>query len=272
MAHWEDSKVAGDYAVYRPEYPAQLFSEILAELRQHGVMREAMLDVGCGSGQAMLPLAPHFRRCLGVDVSQSQVEACRKQLERKLDKAVADRCSVAVGGASDFAMPADVRSVDLVTVAQAMHWFDMEAFGAQLNKHLRPGGLLVAWTYGLTQLEPQPCNDILKELDAKLMAEGHWPPERRHVDDGFAKLIPLVPYPLIRTVTLNPTAERSLDAFVSYLGTWSGITRYEKATGDKQLLATVKSRMAAHLGPDKMLCTTLPIKVLVFRRPAGAKL
>jgi SAM-dependent methyltransferase len=247
-----------------------LFDVVIAETRAAGIQvdRGTLFDLGCGSGQAMVPLAPHFNRCVGADISETQVEACARRLDKKLAAADRAKCSVHVGGATEFNLPAEAQPVDIVTVAQAMHWFDMPAFGKQLEQHLRPGGLVFAWMYGLSELEPAPCNDLLVKLDAMLMRDGHWPAGRKHIDDGYRRLSLSVPLPVEQVRTFRPVETRSLDDFVAYLSTWSGINRYIAKTGHSAVLDEFKVKMAAHLeGGKAPLRVTLPIRMYVFRRP-----
>ena len=170
MSHWEGAGISGSYAAFRPTYPAELYTTVLQELEANGVRRGGFLDLGCGSGQAFLPVARHFERSFARDVSQSQADACRAAVAKRFTADEAAQCDVGVGGAADFNLPAgaDGPTLDLITVAQAMHWFPMQEFNAQLHRHLRPGGYFVTWLYGLNRLEPAGCDTELQAFDRML--------------------------------------------------------------------------------------------------------
>ena len=107
--------VAREYANFRPEYPPELF----AWLARQCVARELAWDCGCGSGQASVALAEHFDQVHATDVAPEQIAAAKPHPRVKYSVAPAEH-----SGLPDA-------SVDLVTVAQALHWFDVRAFYAE---------------------------------------------------------------------------------------------------------------------------------------------
>ena len=125
------STVAREYANFRPGYPPELF----AWLARVAPARDAVWDCGCGSGQASTALAGHFALVHATDISPEQIAAARPH----------PRVRYAVARAEQSGLPAG--SVDLVTVAQALHWFDVNAFYAETRRVARPGGVLAVWNY-----------------------------------------------------------------------------------------------------------------------------
>lgn len=253
MSHWTNAAVSRNYAAFRPTYPQTLFDQLLQRVPQD--RRRVLLDLGCGTGQALKPLAPHFDVAVGNDPSATQVDAARD---------LPDNTKVLVGDASKFTLPNGVDSVDVVTVAQAMHWFDFARFSQQLDAYLRPGGFVFAWLYGTAHLRPAACHDALHRMDAMLMSQGHWPPERKHIDTRYADLLPQMPYPVVSEFEVVSTSQQPLTTFMQYLSTWSGVNRYVDKTKHATLLDELEAEMRPHGGT---LEVSFPITVFAFQRP-----
>jgi ubiquinone/menaquinone biosynthesis C-methylase UbiE len=139
--------VAREYATFRPGYPSGLF----AWLARNSPSREAVWDCGCGSGQASVALAEHFAVVHATDVAAEQIAAATAHGRVRYSVAPAERSGLRA------------QSVDLVTVAQALHWFDVPAFYAEVARVARPGALLAVWTYPLPRFQDP-------ELDRRFFA------------------------------------------------------------------------------------------------------
>ncbi|HEU5135491.1 MAG TPA: class I SAM-dependent methyltransferase [Steroidobacteraceae bacterium] len=204
--------VAREYASFRPGYPADLFTW----LARVSPARDSVWDCGCGSGQASVALAGHFSAVHATDVSPEQIAAAKPDPRVRYSLAPAERC-----GLPD-------RSVDLVTVAQALHWFDVEAFYAEAMRVARPGALLAVWNYPRPQFEDA-------ELDRRFFAfysqvvGPYWPPERRHVESWYRTL----PFPFEEMETPEFGLELSwnIEQVAGYASSWSASVRYRKALG-----------------------------------------
>jgi SAM-dependent methyltransferase len=200
---------AAQYAAHRPAWPVELVDALAAVSHGH----ERAWDVGCGSGQLSTLLPARFREVIATDASAAQLEHARPA------PGVTYRCARA--GASGL----DAQSVDCVVVAQAAHWFDLPAFVAECRRVGRPGAPVVLVTYGLMLLRDDL--DVLIDDFALNTLARFWPPERRHVDDGYASLdFPLaaVPFP---AVTMR--ARWSVEQTLGYVETWSAVAAAKKA-------------------------------------------
>ena len=141
---FQGKAIADAYASFRPVYPKALVSEIIkfCNADTPASKLELAVDVGCGSGQSTLLLKEHFNSILGVDVSAAQVEKAPKDIEN-----VRFECS------SAYDIPAEDDSVDLVTVAQTLHWLDASKFYADVKRILKSNGVLAVYGYGNVSLD-----------------------------------------------------------------------------------------------------------------------
>lgn len=229
------SQQAPDYARYRPNYPAQLF----AWLADIAPSRGTAWDCGTGSGQAAVGLAAHFKRVIATDPSRKQLD--HAEPHPRIDYRVA----------SAEVSLLDTASVDLVTVAQAIHWFDLDKFYAEAKRVLKPGGVIAAWTYTLLDVEAG-IDELLQDFYRNVVGP-YWPPERRMVDDRYRSL----PFPFepIAPPAFEIRTEWSREDLLGYLGTWSATQACMKAKGADPLIGF--SRCLSPLWPDPSLIKTL---------------
>jgi SAM-dependent methyltransferase len=202
--------VAREYANFRPGYPPELF----AWLARMAPARDAAWDCGCGSGQASTALAEYFSAVHATDVSAEQIAAAKTHPRVRYSVAPAERCALADA------------SVDLVSVAQALHWFDVEAFYVEARRVARPGALLAVWNY------PRP-QFVDAELDRHFLAfyadvvGPYWPPERVHVEQNYRTL----PFPFeeLAAPEFGLELRWQLEQVIGYVSSWSATARYRKA-------------------------------------------
>lgn len=129
-----------------------------------------------------------------------------------------------VATAEDSGIDAD--SVDLITVAQALHWFDIEHFFAEACRVLKPGGVLAIWAYDRTSLPPE-CKDIIEK--AYTETKSYWAPERRFVENHYRDFT--LPMPEIAAKPFEMQLDWTADQMLAYMRTWSGTQRYMRANG-----------------------------------------
>lgn len=211
------STQAISYAKARPCYPPVLFTE-LARLAPH---RRLAWDAGTGNGQAATALAAHFERIVATEPSSAQLK------HAAIHGRVEYHCS-----AETSPMLAD-GAVDLVTVAQAVHWFDRSAFYAEVKRVLRPGGILAIWSYELCNITPAIDGIVQRFYRGPIWP--YWPPERRHVESGYKDFdFPFEELPFPRCTMEH---EWSLSDFAAYLRTWSSVVRYTRENGIDPVVA-----------------------------------
>lgn len=206
---------APDYARFRPTYPAELF----AWLAGVAPSRAAAWDCGTGSGQAAVGLAAHFDRVVATDPSQSQLDHAQPHAKVSFRRTAAESSGL------------DAASVDLLTVAQAIHWFDLERFYVEAKRVLKPRGVIAVWTYTLLDVEAG-VDELITDFYRNVVGP-YWPPERKMVDDRYRSL----PFPFepIAAPGFSITTEWSRDDLLGYLGTWSATRACMRATGSDPL-------------------------------------
>jgi len=207
---------ADDYARHRPNYPAALF-EFLA---QAVPMRELAWDAGTGNGQAAMGLTPYFDRVIATDPSAEQIRHARLHKKINYFVAAAERTNI------------PSRSVDLITVAQALHWFDLERFFAEGRRVLKPDGLLAVWCYGLSRVNP-PVDRIVHHYYTNVVGP-YWPPERHYIDEKYQT----VPFPMVELPAPEFFMKEKWDLndFLGYLRTWSATREFQRANEEDPLL------------------------------------
>lgn len=210
------SRVAGAYAAYRPHYPAALF-EWAAGV---AAAKDLAWDCGAGNGQATGDLARHFRRVVATDASRAQLGAGVGGTNVAAWVATAERS--AIRG----------RTADLVAVAQALHWFELQTFYREVRRVLRPRGVLVAWCYADPRLEGA-AGEVLERFAAAMRS--WWPPQRVMVDSGYRD----IPFPFdeLSCPTFPMSVDWPLDVLLGYLGTWSAVGAYRRSRGSDPVAA-----------------------------------
>ncbi|CAG8865795.1 hypothetical protein PS627_01714 [Pseudomonas fluorescens] len=242
--NWFDQG-AQAYARFRPEYP-QALAAYLASLAPG---RAVAVDVGCGNGQLTKHLAPYFSLVSGFDPSEDQIQHALEQHN------VSYRCAPAEE------LPLLSCSVDLITAAQAAHWFDLPRFYAEVRRVATPGAILALISYGVLSLDA----DINERFERFYWQEigPFWPAERKLVDSGYATLD--FPFTEIVAPPIAITLEWSLAQFLGYISTWSAVRRAMEA-GQESVLHDFARDMAAIWGePDAKRVVTWPINMRIGR-------
>lgn len=231
------------YASARPTYPPALFEWLAGECTR----RDLAWDAGCGNGQASVALATRFGRVHASDPSEQQIRAAPPHPRIDWRVEPAERCSLPDAGA------------DLVTVAQAYHWFDHARFCAEARRVLRPGGVVALWSYGTTSVD-SAVDAVFARLYDDMLGP-YWPAERRHVENGYRDL----PFPFIESSA--PTFAMRLDwtlaRYLAYLASWSASERYRAATGRDAVADATPDFARAWGDPDAVRMVQWPLALRV---------
>ena len=219
------SKVASGYAAYRPRYPAALF-DFLAE---HAPGRSLAWDCACGNGQATLDIAERFEHVIGTDPSEAQISEAPPHPRIEWRAAPGEQSGI----------PDD--TCDLVTIAQALHWLDIDAFFREAARVARPAGLVAVWTYGDIRLDEPEADAVVRHF-ARRTVGPYWPPQRGIVDDGYRSVT--MPLAELEVPTFEMDDRWTLEQLLGYVRTWSATTRYREALHEDPTID-----LAARLGP-----------------------
>jgi SAM-dependent methyltransferase len=245
--HDHFSAVANRYADFRPHYPAALF-DYLATL----VPRNALVwDCACGNGQATIDLAERFGRVIATDASGEQIASATSH--PKVDY------RVATAESSGLAR----ESVALLTVAQAIHWFDFDRFYAEAKRVLVPNGVLAVWSYGVNELEGEAANELAQDYYANIVGP-YWPPERRLIEEGYRT----IPFPFIEIVppSIRMETHWDLDQLLGYFSTWSATNRFIKARGYNPLEQLQDELVPVWAEPQRKRRVTWPLSLRLGRK------
>ncbi|EPS63915.1 hypothetical protein M569_10867 [Genlisea aurea] len=231
-----------EYAEGRPAYPQQLFDFIASKTPSHHLA----WDVGTGSGQAARSLADIYSNVVATDTSPNQLEHAEKLPN------IAYRCTPPKMSTPELRRDVGSESsFDVVTVAQALHWFDLPTFYEQARYVLKkPDGVVAAWCYTLPEVSPE-VDSVLRRYYSE-DTEPYWDPARSLVDRKYETVD--FPFEAVdgcdHTGPFRFDAEKGMDleGYLTYLKSWSAyqtakekgvcllggdvVRRFEKAWND----------------------------------------
>ena len=235
---------AADYAAFRPESPREIFDFLFGNVTNFNIA----WDCGTGNGQVAATLAERFKLVYGTDISTDQLSHAQQKeniiyMEERAEKtSLPDNC------------------IDLVTVGQAIHWFDFEKFYAEVNRVANKGALLAAWTYSLLKLTP--AVDKVIEHFYQDITRPYWDKERHYVDDGYST----IPFPFeeIPVPEFNIVKHWNMQQLVGYLRTWSGVKHYIKKEQSDPIPLIINDLQKAW-GNNELLEVRWPVHVRAGR-------
>ncbi len=210
------SKQSDFYARYRPVYPDNLYEFIKANICDN----ELAWDVATGNGQAALHLASFFKQVYATDLSAAQLMHAAQLPNIMYKEEMAESCLL-----SDS-------SVDLITVATAIHWFNKDKFFLEADRVLKPGGVLFAWSYGGCRVN-ETIDKVLDHFNFEFLFDYWHPGAKENWDDKYQSL--QMPYPLIETPALIAKANYTMEETMNYMFSWSGVQEYIRQTGKNPL-------------------------------------
>jgi SAM-dependent methyltransferase len=245
------SRQAPDYAKFRPRYPHELFGY----LGSVASSRHLAWDCGTGNGQAAVGLASVFNRVIATDASEKQITNAEPHEGVEYRVAPAEDSGINSG------------TVDLIMVAQALHWFDLDRFYAEVRRVLKLSGVLAASAYNLLHVEPA-IDEIVNRYYYEVVGP-FWPPERKLVEN-FADL----PFPFheIDAPKFEMTAQWNLEHLVGYLRTWSSTQRFIAAKRLDPLTQIADELRGAWEAPQQRRKVVWPLVLRVGVTPSSGGL
>lgn len=203
------SGYAASYAQFRPVYPDVLYEFLFSLLKN----TSCAWDAGTGNGQVAARLGTQFHRVIATDISAKQLEQAVKA--PNIFYSVGEKC------------PRDDNSVDLVTVAQALHWFDVLRFFEEATRVLKPQAIIAVWGYDLLSITPE-IDKALRHFYSSVVG-AYWDAERKMVDDQYRHVV--FPFSEIEGPPFSISVQWTLEQMEGYLTTWSAVQKYITAQG-----------------------------------------
>lgn len=238
------SKNSADYAAFRPEYPAAVYPYIFSFCND----KTAAWDCGTGNGQVAKVLADNFTTVVATDISANQIQnaVTKDNLHYSIQPAEQ----------TDF----DAASFDLITVAQAIHWFDFDAFYAEVRRTSKKEGVLAVLGYGVFSMEGD-TNAILQHFYKDIIGP-YWDAERKYIDDHYTT----IPFPFedLNARTFENTYSWTIEDLMGYLSTWSAVQHYKTKNG-KDPVALIFDDLQKSWGPNPKKKANFPILLRIAK-------
>ncbi len=226
------------YAAFRPTYPEALYTFLLS----HVTGRSRAWDCATGNGQVAQRLARDFEIVHATDISAQQLQQ-----------------AVALPNIQYELQPAEATTFpdayfDLITVGQALHWFNFEAFFREVKRVAKPGALFTAWGYGHIFIDPA-IDPHIRHFYENVVGP-YWDERRRLVEDGYSNLS--FPFETLSHPDFAIEANWKRQQLEGYLESWSatqGFIRARQFNPVQELSRNIKD-----LWPDdKIIRVVFPI-------------
>jgi SAM-dependent methyltransferase len=234
------------YATFRPRLPAEVYDFIFQYVHDF----DLAWDVGTGNGQTAVELAKRFKQVFASDISENQLMHAVQQPNIVYKKEPAEESSLSNA------------SLDLITIAQAIHWFHFDNFYKEVKLVAKPNAIIAAFTYSLFEVTDHNINDLIQHFYWK-ETPPYWDAERKLVDDEY-KTIPF-PFKEIEAPKFWMEYQWSVEQLVGYMNTWSAALHYQKKTGKSMIDEFLKNKIEAVAANDQLLTIRFPIHIRIGR-------
>ncbi|SMD34762.1 Methyltransferase domain-containing protein [Reichenbachiella faecimaris] len=228
------------YKKHRPVYPSALYEEILG----HVITREKCWDCGTGNGQVAEALSTYFRQVEASDLSENQL-AQAPNLPNV-------HYSIQRAENTNFADD----QFDLITVGQAVHWFDFEAFHSEVLRVSKPGGIVAIWGYGLLKVDER-IDELTTEFDRDIVGP-YWDVERRHIDSAY-ETIPFNFDPIKVKHSFVIEESWNTDRLEGYFNSWSCVQNYKQKHSGNSPVSALMERISEYWKAGETKKVSFPI-------------
>lgn len=208
------------YARFRPHYPDELYAYLFDLVSE----KEAAWDCGTGNGQVAIRLSEKFARVYATDISERQVTYAQKWDNVQYFVCRAEK--------TDF----EVDTFNLITVGQALHWFDFKAFFQEVKRTSKNNAILAVWGYRLLKISDE-IDPLIYDFYRNKVGP-YWDQERKYVDEGYQN----VPFPFeeIKAPEFTIKVRWTLAQLEGFLNTWSSVQKYMKQKGENPVPGVMK--------------------------------
>ncbi|MFA6275515.1 MAG: class I SAM-dependent methyltransferase [Pedobacter sp.] len=236
---------SAQYAKFRPKYPEELYDFLFSQV----VKTDFAWDCATGNGQVAVELSKKFNHVDATDISEKQLINAPQLPNIKYKVECAEQ--------TEF----PDNHFDLVTVAQAIHWFKFDTFFAEVKRVLKPDGLFATIGYGIMHINPD-VDKVVHYLYEDILGH-YWDEERRHIEDNYLN----IPFPFaeIESPTLEILTKWNFEQLVGYLETWSSLQHYIKANGENPM-ALIYEDLKKAWGNNDQIAVHFPLLLKVGRK------
>jgi SAM-dependent methyltransferase len=245
------SSQAKEYAKFRPRYPDALFRYLASVC----AIREMAWDCATGNGQCAVSLARFFVSVIATDASEKQLKSAQPNSRVEY--------RIAPAGASGLG----ANSFDLITVAQALHWFEIESFWKEAHRVLKPNGVIAVWCYELLEITPEI--DAMVNHFYRHVVGPYWAPERKLVETGYCSIT--FPFLELDAPAFAMEETWSLAHLTGYLRTWSATQKFIAASGTDPVEMITPQLEQAWGDPGQVRPVSWPLHLRVGRMNCGIK-
>jgi ubiquinone/menaquinone biosynthesis C-methylase UbiE len=240
------STQAETYKKFRPVYPEKLYDLILKET----VNRDVCWDCATGNGQVANILSKHFKKVYATDLSEQQIKHATQK----------DNIIYSVGRAENSGF--SDKQFDLITVAQAMHWFDFDAFSKEANRVLKDDGTICVWGYGPLKMENE-VGELVNKFYKEIIGS-YWDIERRHIDEGYKNV--RLDFKHLEIYNEFAIEENwTIEQLQGYFDSWSSVQNYIVKNGSNPVPDIIKEIKEAW-GANEKLKAVLPVFMKIGKK------
>ncbi len=205
------SERAKTYAKFRPVYPDNLYKFIYSNVKNF----ENAWDCGTGNGQVALELSNKFNHVYATDISDSQLALAPAKQNIFYRHSRAEKTNF------------EENKFDLITVAQAFHWFDEDGFYKEVNRVAKHNSILAVWGYNLLKISPE-IDIVISDFYTNTVGK-YWDADRRKVEESYSKI--QFPYKEIDAPSFEIKTQWNFEQLIGYLNSWSSVVKFNKEQG-----------------------------------------
>jgi ubiquinone/menaquinone biosynthesis C-methylase UbiE len=237
-----------EYRKYRPDYPDELFKFLSSVTPGHNLA----WDCATGSGLAAHGLVRYFQKVIATDASEQQIKNAVHHKNISYKVAPAHKTTI------------QMESIDLITVAQALHWFEFDRFYNEAVRVLKQNGVIAVWTYNLLTVSPE-IDSIINNFYHDVVGN-FWPPERKFVEKGYEN----IPFPFhkLPSPSFRMSAKWTIKQLIGYINTWSAVKRYRNNMGSDPLESIEKELTRLGNIHSEFMDVYWPLSVLIGKKTA----
>ncbi|WP_121665832.1 class I SAM-dependent methyltransferase [Mesonia aquimarina] len=209
------SKDSDNYAKYRPQYPTDLYEYLFSLCNNF----EKAWDCGTGNGQIAKTLAEKFKQVEATDISENQLKQAPELANINYSIQQAEKTNF------------PDHQFNLITVAQAIHWFEFNDFYKEVKRTLQPNGILAVIGYGLLTINPE-IDKIIHHFYENIISE-YWDKERKYIEENY-QTIPF-PFKELETPSFEINYKWNAEDLLNYLNTWSAVKHYQEKNNENPI-------------------------------------